>query len=77
MLDRDRPPVARARAARHAAAMRRLRQREREGVLRVTVFVTPAHTAKLEALRYLRAAEVEDRRAVAAALLALLDAIER
>ena len=53
----DRPPSpaavrARQRAA-HRAAMRRHRRREKDGVLMVTVPVTPEQTGKLVALRYL------------------------
>jgi hypothetical protein len=64
------------RRAQHAAAMRRLRQREKAGTLMVTVALTPAHTVKLHRLQYLRDSELEDRRAIAAAIIALLDSIK-
>lgn len=48
----------------------------RDGVVMVTVGLKPVHTAKLARLQLLRDAELEDRRAIAAALLALIDGIK-
>jgi hypothetical protein len=55
---------------------RRYRQRQRDGVIMVTVPVSPAQTAKLAALRYLTESELENRARIAAAIAALLDGIE-
>jgi hypothetical protein len=56
--------------------MARLRQRERAGVLVVQIEITEADTAKLAALGLLTNDKLEDRRAVGAAILAALTAIE-
>jgi hypothetical protein len=69
----DRPP---SRRERHAEAMRRHRRRERNGVLMVTLPVTPEQTAKLAALRYLGECELENRARIAAAIGALIDGVE-
>jgi hypothetical protein len=63
------------RRAQHAAAMRRHRARERDGVVVVTLALTPDETAKLARLRYLEDHELEDRRAIAAAIRALIAGI--
>ena len=55
---------------------RRYRQRTRDGTLMITVSITPAQTAKLAALRYLADGELESRRHIAAAIAAVLDAID-
>lgn len=68
-----RPPAARA--ARHAAAQRLHRQREREGVLMVTLPLTPAHVAKIASVVPIFDHELEDRAAIRDALLAVLDSI--
>lgn len=41
----------------------------------VTVALEPEHTGKLAALQYLTDHELEDRKRIAAALIALLDGI--
>jgi len=72
MLDRSpRPP-----AGQRAARTRRYRQRQRDGVLMVTIAVTVEEVSKLAALRYLSESELEDRTKIAAAIGALIDAIE-
>jgi hypothetical protein len=55
--------------------MRRHRQRERNGVVVVTLAVTPEQTAKLAALHYLGESELENRKRIAAAIAAALDGI--
>jgi hypothetical protein len=60
------------RRAQHAAAQRRLRQREAAGDVLVRHRFTPIETAKLHALGYLRDSELEDAAAIDAALTAML-----
>jgi hypothetical protein len=55
-----------------ADRIRRYRQRQAAGRLSVTTDVTPDEVDKLYRLRYLTACELEDRRAIAAALHSLL-----
>jgi hypothetical protein len=62
--------------AQHAAALRRARKRAKQGVMVVSVTPDPGHTAKLARLRYLGEHEVEDRRAVADAIIGMIDGIE-
>jgi hypothetical protein len=63
------------RRAQHRAAQRRYRRRERTGELMVTLALDPTEVAKLVMLRYLRDCEIEDRRAIAAAVKALIAGI--
>jgi hypothetical protein len=69
----DRPA---ARRQQHAQAQRRFRRRQRNGTLMIAVALEPRQVAKLAALRYLGECELEDRKRIAAALVALIDAIE-
>jgi hypothetical protein len=75
MSDRHRNSTVSERAA-HAAAMRRHRRRERDGVIMVTIAVTPEQVAKLHALHYIGESGLEDRAAISAAIGALIDGIE-
>jgi hypothetical protein len=62
---------------RHRERMRRYRQRQAAGDLVVTRRFTPAETAKLHRLGYLRECELEDRAAICEAVTALIaDVVE-
>ena len=59
----------------HAAAQRRYRKREKNGVLQVKIPVSVEQVAKLHRLHYLRDHELEDRARIAEAISAVLDQI--
>ena len=63
-------------AGQRAARTRRYRQRQRDGVLMVTIAVTVEEVSKLAALGISPKSELEDRTKIAAAIGALIDAIE-
>jgi hypothetical protein len=69
MLERPSPP------SRHRARQRAYRQRQVAGSLMMTVELGPDDTAKLYWLGHLRDCELEDRRAIATAIRALLASI--
>jgi hypothetical protein len=54
----------------------RYRRRQRRGEVMVTIPVTPGVTAQLVQLGYLRETELEDRAAIAAAIVVLISNIK-
>jgi hypothetical protein len=61
---------------RHAEAQRRHRRRGRDGTMMITLPITVEQVAKLYGLRYLGDCELEDRRRVAEAIIAMINSIE-
>ena len=76
MLDRTRPSRRDRQREQHRERARRHRKRERDGVIMVTLPITPEQTAKLAALHYIAESELEDRARIAEAIGALIDRIE-
>jgi hypothetical protein len=72
----DRPPRRDRQREQHHERARRHRKRERDGVIMVTLPVTPEQSAKLHAPRYLADCELEDRARIAAAITGMLDGIK-
>jgi hypothetical protein len=68
MLERSHPATANCRSRRQA----RYRWRQAAGRIVVTLELGPEETAKLHRLHYLQEFQLEDRRAIAGALRALL-----
>jgi hypothetical protein len=56
--------------------MRRVRQRQRDGTLMITLAITPQQTRKLQALNLLDVCDLENRVRIAEAVSAALDDIE-
>jgi hypothetical protein len=60
----------------HRERARRHRKREKDGVIMVTLPVTPEQSAKLAALHYLTESELEDRARIGEAIGRMIDGIE-
>lgn len=56
--------------------MRRVRQRQRDGTLMITLAITPQQTRKLQALNLLDVCDLENHVRIAEAVSAALDDIE-